>query len=101
MAYDADVAQPICILPAPIGHKANVPAFWYYRSEDAAAVVDADGYITDGQDLGMKVGDIVYVEDSNASPVIVTVHRVTSLSTTDRSVDLSNGDTLITGTDSD
>lgn len=73
---------------------------WTYYSTDNAAAVDADGYITNGKALGMKVGDIVEVTDSDASPVIVTVHRVVAVNS-NGSVDLSNGDTLVTGTDSD
>lgn len=96
MAYSTD-NPPVCL----VNGLASAINIWHYASTDGATDVDADGYISDGQDLGMGVGDIVYVEDTNASPVTVTVHRVVSVSSTDRSVDLSNGDTLITGTDSD
>ena len=72
---------------------------WHYSSADASATVDADGYITDGQDLGMKLNDSVIVVDT-ATP-LTTFHRVTSLSESDRSVDLSNGTTVGATTDSD
>lgn len=72
---------------------------WHYTSADAAATVDADGYITNGKSLGMKVNDIVIVTDT-ATP-IVTTHRVASVSTSDQSVDLSNGTTIGATTDSD
>ena len=76
--------------------------WWTYDSTDAASVVDASGYITNGGALGMRVGDIVWVTDSDASPIITTTHRVISVSSTyPGAVDLSNGDTLITGTNSD
>lgn len=76
------------------------PAIWTYYSTDAASTVDASGYITNAKDLGMKVSDIVLVQDTDASPIIITTHRVVTINT-DGSADLSNGDTLVTGTNSD
>jgi hypothetical protein len=38
---------------------------WSYNSADAAAAVRGAGYITNAGDLGMKVGDVVIVVDSN------------------------------------
>ena len=98
MAYDSSALH--CVCPSFTRASGQI-SMWSYSSTDAAADVDADGYISDGQDRGMSVDDVVFVYDSDASPVICTVHRVVSVSTTDRSVDLSNGDTFITGTDSD
>lgn len=99
MAYDSDALN--CLVPS-FTDTANESSVWTYQSTDGATAVDADGYISDGRKRGMKVDDVVFVTDTNASPVTVTVHRVTSVGTgTDYSVDLSNGDTLITGTDSD
>lgn len=84
------------------GIDGTLPAEWIYISTDGAATVDGSGYITNGGDLGMKVGDFVRVIDSDASPVIVTTHRVITVSSTaPGAVDLSNGDTSITGTNSD
>lgn len=71
---------------------------WVYRSTDAAATVDAANYITNGGSLGMKVGDVVYVIDTDASPVITTLHQVSA--TGDGTTDL-NDLTTITQTDSD
>lgn len=71
---------------------------WDYRSTDAAATVDGDNYITNGGSLGMRVGDIVFVTDTDASPVIVTMHQVSA--TGDGTTDLNNL-TTITQTDSD
>ncbi len=78
---------------------AGVGNLWHYSSTDATATVDGDGYISNGQDLGMKVNDSVIVVDTTNG--ITTFHRVTSLSTSDQSVDLSNGTTVGTATDSD
>lgn len=71
---------------------------WDYRSTDAAATVDAANYFTNGGSLGMRVGDIVFVTDTDASPVIVTMHQVSA--TGDGTTDL-NDLTTITQTDSD
>jgi len=98
MTYDSG-SPPVCIT-GPLTRGSNQPQIWYYASTDAAATVDADGYIDNGDDLGMQVGDIVFVIDTDASPVIITVHRVTSV-TAGGAADLSDGDTLVTGTDSD
>jgi hypothetical protein len=62
---------------------------WFYASVDAAATVDASGYITNGYDLGMRAGDVVLVLDTDASPLALTAHVVSSSTTT--ATDLSNG----------
>ena len=75
-------------------------SLWYYTSADATADVDASGYITNGGNLGMKVGDLVIVNDT-ATP-LVTMHQVISVSSTaPGAVDLSNGTTVGTATNSD
>lgn len=71
---------------------------WIYRSTDDAATVDGVNYITNGGSLGLKVGDIVWVLDTDASPVIMTMHQVSA--TGDGTTDLNNL-TTITQTDSD
>lgn len=48
---------------------------WAYSSTDVATDVDAVGYFTNGDALGMKVGDIMLVIDTDA-PTVVTIHRV-------------------------
>ncbi len=98
MAYSTS-NPPVCI-SGPLTSGTNQPKLWYYASTDAATAVDADGYITNASDLGMTVGDIVLVIDTDASPVVITAHRVTSV-TAGGAGDLSDGDTFVTGTDSD
>jgi hypothetical protein len=71
---------------------------WAYRSTDAAATVDAANYFTNGGSLGLKVGDVVFVTDTDASPPITTIHQVSA--TGDGTTDL-NDLTTITQTDSD
>jgi hypothetical protein len=73
---------------------------WYYTSADAAATVDAAGYITNGGNLGMKVGDLVQVY--NTAGLVHSMHRVVSVSTTaPGAVDLGDGTTVGTATNTD
>lgn len=51
---------------------------WSYRSTDVATDVDAADYFSNGHALGMKVGDIVEVTDTDTSTTI-TLHRVTAV----------------------
>jgi len=78
---------PKCVMPAVAG---TGPSWWTYDSTDAGSAVDAAGYITDAKKLGMKVGDIVIVTDTDASPAATTAHRVVSIAA-DGSADLSDG----------
>ncbi len=48
---------------------------WSYRSTDVATDVDATGYFTNGDALGLEVGDIMFVTDTDTSTTI-TMHRV-------------------------
>jgi hypothetical protein len=93
MAYS--VLTPPYRVGGSLDGKFNI---WVYRSTDAAATVDGANYITNGGSLGMKVGDVVYVTDTDASPVITTLHQVSA--TGDGTTDL-NDLTTITQTDSD
>lgn len=95
MAYSTS-APPVLITQAIAGLR-----IWYHTSADATAAADASGFITNGQDLGMKVGDIVYHKDSTTDATALTSHKVISLSTSDRSVDLSDGTVIGSATDSD
>jgi hypothetical protein len=74
------------------------PSIWTYSSTDPAATVDAANYITNGGSLGLAIGDLVYVIDTDAAPPIVTLHQVSA--TGDGTTDL-NDLTTITQTDSD
>jgi predicted phage tail protein len=52
--------------------------WWSYRSTDAATTVDDTDYFTNGSALGMKVGDVVVVCDTDTSTTM-TLHRVTAV----------------------
>ena len=95
MAYAT--SNPPAMLVCPIGGPA--PRLWFYRSADAAATVQAANYITNGGALGMKVGDIVFGEDTNLG--ITNSYRVVTVSATyPGAVDLSNGTVIGSGTNS-
>lgn len=51
---------------------------WAYQSPDADTVVRAAGYFSNAKDLGMKVGDIVFVTDTDTQ--LTTSHVVLSIS---------------------
>lgn len=51
------------------------PALWVYTSTDIHTDVDASGYFTNGSDLGLRVGDIMFVSKSSAT-IGTTVHYV-------------------------
>lgn len=48
---------------------------WLYSSEDVHTDVDASGYFTNGDALGMKVNDVMIVSKTTAT-VGATVHTV-------------------------
>lgn len=74
MAYDT--ANPPYAMGA--GPLTGAGKQWGYRSTDVATDVDASGYFTNGDALGMEVGDIVWVTDTDA-PNVTTLHRVTAV----------------------
>lgn len=53
------------------------PAIWYYTSTDAHGTVEGSLYFSDSAARGMKVGDLVFVVDSDTGPGNVTAHSVT------------------------
>lgn len=78
------------------GIDGNLPSLWFYTSTDNATTVDVPGYFTNALDLGIKAGDYILVADSDASPIITTMHRAVSYS--DTTLTITTGDTLNTGT---
>jgi hypothetical protein len=53
-------------------------AVWQYQSTDAASAVDDANYFSNGKDLGMKVGDVVLVIDTD-NTAAQTTHSVTAV----------------------
>lgn len=100
MAYSTS-APPVLVSPS-FDNSANTNSLWTYKSLDALTDVRVSGYITNGGALGMKVGDIVFVTDTDAATVAIAVCRVVSVSSTaPGAVDLTDGNTTVTGTNSD
>lgn len=63
-------------------------ALWFYQSTDVSTDVDASGYFTDGYYLGMKVGDVVFVVETDNS-YLLTIHSVTVVNSTTGAVTVS------------
>ena len=95
MAYST--SSPPALISQRVG--ADGGALWFYKSTDAPTVVRVSGYITNGDDLGMKAGDVVIGVDTDASPIAVQLYIVTSVAS-GGAADLSDG-TAITATDTD
>ena len=88
MAYAPTTNRPFRMTDGPLSGNANsFPSLWGYSSADAAATVAGANYFSDGQDLGLRLGDLVFVNDT-VTP-LVTVHRVKTLDTATRGVTLS------------
>lgn len=79
----------------------QTPQIWVYKSAtDSNATIDTSGYITNGGNLGMRVGDIVLAYD--VTNTIVKSHQVLTVSATaPGAVDLSDGVTIGGSTNTD
>lgn len=83
--------------PALVVQSIAGPRRWIYTSADPIATVNTAAYISNGDALGMKVGDTVEVRDTNVPTTsLCTVISVTA----GGSCDLSDG-TAISQTNSD
>ena len=85
MAYAQSGLQPI----GGQSKAGNAPQMWSYKSADAIADVNTEGYFNDASDV-LKVGDLIYVFDSNKP----TANLVVVLSNTSGVVDVSNGESI-------
>ena len=72
---------------------------WIYDSTDAATVVRVDTYISNAQDLGMKVGDVMHQRDT-AGGTVAHDYVVLAINA-DGSAELSNGTATPVLTDTD
>ena len=91
MAYSKN---NLALIAEGIGGRGSL---WHYTSADAIATVNTAAYISDGDAMGLKVGDTVIVRDT-ATPTtsLCTVIDVTA----GGQADLSDG-TAVSQTDSD
>lgn len=94
MAYAA-TNPPRMMVAGSIG---GTPNIWIYASADATATVDGLNYFTNGYSLGMRIHDQVLVIDTNLK--ISSWHYVAA-GTADGAMDLANGTTVGSGTNSD
>jgi len=91
MAYSATGLVPI----GGQSKAGNAPQMWAYTTTDAIATVNTAGYFNDASEL-LKVGDLMYVHDSNTPTGSLCI----VLSNASGVVDVSDG-TVIAVTDSD
>ena len=91
MAYSATGLNPI----GGQSKAGSAPQLWSYTSVDAIATVNTAGYFNDASEL-LKVGDLMYVHDSNTPTGSLCI----VLSNASGVVDVSDG-TTIAVTDSD
>lgn len=83
MAYSA--SNPPMLKDKAVGHKGQS---WRYETTDVHTAVDEVNYFTNGQQLGMRLGDVVEVVETDNSYAL-TMHSVTTLSTTSDGVTVS------------
>jgi len=98
MAY-ATSNPPSLISAGPLTNELG-GRLWFYSSTDASATVRVTGYITNGGNLGMVVGDLVIMRDTTNN--IISMLRVVSVSATaPGAVDLSDATVVGSGTNTD
>ena len=85
MAYAQSGLQPI----GGQSKAGNAPQMWSYKSADAIADVNTEGYFNGASDV-LKGGDLIYVYDSNTP----TANLVVVLSNASGVVDVSNGESI-------
>jgi len=67
--------------PALIGDRiGGGGGMWHYSSTDVHTDVDATDYFSNGDALGMKVGDVVFVVETDNSYAL-SIHVVTAVTT--------------------
>ena len=91
MAYD--VANPPFGLPMGI----TGPHLWYYSDGDTNATVDTADYFTNGDRLGMKVGDPLIHYDTAGNMTLFYVSAVTA-ATGDGGADTDGPATVVVST---
>lgn len=78
------------------------PRIWFHTSADALAAANTSGFITDGGNKGLRVGDYVIHRDSTSTTTDTSMHYVVSVSATSPGVvDLSDGTVIAAGANTD
>lgn len=93
MAYST--SNPPALISQGIG---GFFRLWVYKSTDAATAIDAANYFTNGWTLGMRAGDLVMSVKTDASPISMQMHIVSTA--TAAGVNLSDG-LAVTATNTD
>lgn len=97
MAYSTS-NPPVLVTQGGIdGSKSSI---WYLSGTDATTTVDGSGYITNGGDLGMAVGDLVMYHKTD-SYTLSTFYVKTVSATAPGAVDLADATTVGSGTNTD
>lgn len=100
MAYSTSAPPRLVNQGGLYGVAAAGGQLWFYSTADTAATVDTTGYITNGGDLGMRVGDLVMVLVTGTG--VITTHRVVTVSSTaPGAVDLGDGTSVGSTTNTD
>ena len=75
---------------------------WHHESADALAAVNTSGFITNGTELGLRVGDFVEHLDTTGATGDLSRHRVLTISSTyPGAVDLTDGTVIAAGANAD
>jgi hypothetical protein len=96
MSYST--SSPPTLVVSTIGNQGQ--ALWFLQGADPVATVQVTGYISNGGDLGMKVGDLVTYYDTNLG-ITSTLNVATVSSTAPGAVDLQDPTTIGSTTNSD
>lgn len=86
MAYAPATSQPVCLVQGIAGSATNTAAasigrggsVWYYSSADADGTVVGADYFSDGDELGMRVGDVLFSFDTAGVMTLFYVSAVTA-----------------------
>lgn len=84
MAYST--TNPPQLISQTFGTQGGQPRLWSYASTDPIATVAGADYVSNGQALGMALGDVCFVLDSDTP--LVSLTYVITLATTDNAVTL-------------
>ena len=96
MAYST--STPPQLLLGSFTNGSGQVSIWNHYSADTAATARVTGFITNAEDLGMKVGDIVLHRDTGTN--IVSTLRMAVINA-NGSGDLADATTFASGTNSD
>lgn len=73
-----------------IGGKDAAPRMWIYKSTHISSDIEAANFFTDGQALGMNVGDLLF--HTGSTTYVITAHSVVAVGAT--TTDLGVGTTV-------